>query len=441
MRLAFYAGLVSWAAAGGGCSSGLLSGAEGVRADEFATRQATPAARPAPEQAPAPQAPAGAATVPIGQGLVLSAPGVESEGLGELVAQPGAPAAEAAASPELADPRFVDAKVGDINGKPVFAGSLLNDLEPRLTARARELAARSRSAQEARSAWRRDASQAIGEKLDGMLRDELLRAEALASLTPEQKQGLRYFLNNLQSDLLSQYRGSRALANQALLGTEGATLEEVVRRQEQSALIQFQLQQRIRKGVNISWRDIEREYERNTELFNPPPTARFRLVQVREGDGEGRSAVEAALASGTPFAEVAALPANRYKRAEGGLEVRQVEGEFGAGEFFAQADLNRAALGLTPGGVAGPIAVGQDLFWIHLEAVEEIRRPLYDMQLGIEDSLKNERTAERFAAYIGRLRERASFTELQSMLERLMTIAEGRYLEPALAEMPRPPLR
>ncbi len=394
-----------------------------MEAAEFALAPLTPrVVASAPEQR----------AVPLGQGVAITTPSAASEGLEPLVAIPGAPTASADDHTPMAR-EFLDAKVGDINGKPVFAAAFLEELGPRLSARARELTAR-RSPTEARSAWRRDAVNAIGEKLEGLLRDELLRAEALASLTPEQRQGLRAFMDNLRGDVLSRYRGSRAEANQQLLGTQGMTLDEYLRQQEQATLIQYQVQNQIRRRVHVSWRDIVREYERRPELFRTPPRAVFRLIQVDAADEEARSAVERALAEGRSFAEIASGSFNRHKPAEGGLESRTLQGEFERGEYFGQAALNDAARSLTPGGTAGPVRAGAALFWVHLESIESGHvRPLYDMQLAIEDALKSERTSRRFAAYINRLRERASFTDFDTMLSRLVQIAEARYFEPASA--------
>lgn len=411
-----------------GCASSLTGPRPvAVEAHEFAAVPATPS--PA---SPLPDRPA----LPIGQGVTITTPAAASEGLERLTASPGPPpAAENPPAPLARE--FLDAKVGDINGKPVFAADFLDELGPRLTARARELVAR-RAPAEARSAWRREATQAIGEKLEGLLRDELLRAEALASLTPEQRQGLRAFMDNLRGDVLSRYRGSRAEANQQILGTQGMTLDEYLRQQEQATLIQYQVQNQIRRRVHVSWRDIVREYERRPEVFRPPPQARFRLIQIDAGDDEARLAVERALAEGRPFAEVASQPLNRHKPAEGGLETRTLQGEFSRGEFFGQPALNDAARALTPGATAGPLRAGNALFWVHLESIRAGDvKSLYDMQLAIEDALKSDRTSRRFVDYIDRLRQRASFTDFDTMLARLVWIAEARCFEPALAASTR----
>lgn len=401
---------------------------------EFASAPASPAARPAdggPDPSPA------RPSLPIGQGMTLTTPGAASEGLEKLTATVGAPPLSASPAP-IAAPEFLDAKIGDINGKPVFAAAFLDDLAPRLSARARELSSR-RNPAEIRAAWRNDAVMAVGEKLEGLLRDELLRAEALASLTPEQKQGLRGFMENLRGDVLSKYRGSRAEANQQLLGAQGLTLDEYLRQQEQTTLIQYQIQNQIRRRVHVSWRDIVQEYDRRPEVFNPAALATFRLIQVGATDERGKAQVSQALAEGRAFGEVARSEANRFKPGEGGLETRPIKGEFAKGEYFGQAALNDAARALAPGQTAGPVEAGNVLFWVHLESIETGGvKPLYDMQLGIEDSLKSERTGKRFVGYIDRLRERASFSDFQVMLARLVQIAEARFLDPALAQRRTP---
>ncbi|MBZ0171510.1 MAG: hypothetical protein K8E66_03945, partial [Phycisphaerales bacterium] len=116
-----------------------------------------------------------------------------------FVVEPGAPMSVAEAAAPVETPVLLDAKVGDINGRPVFASEFLEPLEGNLRAKALETD---------RDQWIRFAAEQIQVQLRSMITDELLRAEALSRLTVEQKAGLRRFLQDVRSRLISQSGGS-----------------------------------------------------------------------------------------------------------------------------------------------------------------------------------------------------------------------------------------
>src|SRR5690606_15074926 len=120
----------------------------------------------------------------------------------------------------------------------------------------------------------------IQPRLDGIIADELLRAEALAALTPAQRQGLRSFLTGFRRDLLSENLGSEQLARRRLEESSGRSLDEALREKETDTLISLALFRQINRKVNVSWRDIRQRYERDANVYNPPPTARFRMIRV-----------------------------------------------------------------------------------------------------------------------------------------------------------------
>lgn len=325
----------------------------------------------------------------------------------------------------VGDPEFIDAKIGDVNGRPVFASSFFDrgtptapPLGPRLAAEAKSLPPRE---------WVAFAREQINQALQGFVVDELLEAEARSKLTEEQRQGLRYFVEKLQNDLVSENRGSRSLAEEAL---GGRSVNDYKREQEQTLLIRRELAS-IEKGIVISPRDIELEYERRPDLYDPPSFATFRLIVADADDEAATTRVSSMLSGGTPFAEVAEDDVNPLP--EGGLQRREFRTAFGQATFFDLAPLDDAARGLAKGAWTGPIRVeGQggraSLYWVLLENVVEERRTLDDNQLVIYNALQQQRSRRERERYINRLAERASFTSVEDMTNRLMAIAAQRYL-------------
>lgn len=351
----------------------------------------------------------------------LTGPLAASGGIGDVIAVPGPPTGSAVPAAPVGDAVLVDAKIGDVNGRPIYASTFLEPMADRLRARAAERGV-------TRAAWREFASAEIARELEAFIEDELLRAEALAELTPEQKQGFFAFMQQLSENKIRENRGSREIADRALEQTDGQNVDQWLKSQEQRELIRYQLGQKIYRRVNISWRDITQAYERNYETFNPTPKAAFRLIQVGADAPADAAEVTRLLAAGTPFAEVAALPLNRFKRDEGGLETIEFTGERAQGQFFGNPKLNEAARTIEPEGVAGPIALTSGTAWLRLEAVAAPKMPLYQAQLNIENVLRERRSREERRKYIDRLRSRSSVTSTREMASRLLVIAEERYL-------------
>lgn len=344
----------------------------------------------------------------------------------DIVTSPDEPVLVPSARP-VSEPAFIDAKIGDVNGRPVFASAFFDrgtptspPLGPRLSAEARSLG---------RAEWIAFARGQISQALQGFVVDELLEAEARSKLTEEQRQGLRFFVDSLQRDLISANRGSRSLAEETL---GGRSVSDYKREQEQTLLIRRELAS-IENRVVISPRDIELEFERRPDLYDPPSRAVFQLISVSARDEQAAEKIRTLLGAGTPFAEVAADPANDLTvLPEGGRERRDFRGAFSDARFFDLDPLNDAAHTLRPGSWTGPIRIegasAPSLYWIGLESLVIEQRTLADNQLVIYNALQQQRSRRERERYINRLAERASFTSVEDMTNRLLAIAAQRYL-------------
>lgn len=391
------------------CSRSLLPGSSGrvqvVSVDDFSPAGNTSVATPPPASQPARSQPA-------------------SEEAPLVTVRPGAPVLTPAAVTISGDETLVESKVGDINGKPIYATEFLEPMADRLAAEARRLPP---------AQWSTWARRQIKDRLDGIITDELLRAEALARLTPEQKQGLRFFLAAQRENLASGASGSRTLAQQRLAEQEGLSEEEYIRNREQETLVRSTLMRDINNRVNVSWRDIEQRYQRDWDTFNPPPTAVFRLIRIPTAQTADVQAVNDALASGTPFEEVATTSGSTYKPDAGGVDEIPLTGPFEEEQFFGSDELNAIARTLTPGTHAGPFELGSSTAWLRLEEIRQQSMSLYDAQLLIQSQLRDERSARELDRFMSRLQQRASFTSLDDMREQLFQVALQRYGPDAVA--------
>lgn len=424
-------------------SSGTLTPADFTTGGPFVVVAVAPPApvAPAPGESPRPldlNRP-GAAALPAGVDVI--GPATASAGVGPTQGVPGAPVLGAGDQARVGPAQFVDARVGDINGKPIFASQFFDTGSARIEPLSGQLTANARLVRERKmdvDTWRSEAARQIATTLKGLVQDELFRAEAIASLTPQQKQGLFAFLQELQDNLRRESGGSREAARRRIEEQQdGLTPEEYVRQQEQILLVGEQLRTKVARRVNVTWRDITQAYNgRFYDTYHPPQQYRFRLILVPADDAAAKAQVESALAGGTPFAEVAALPLNGSRAAKGGLETRAITGEAKDIRFFPDPTLDAAAHGLSPGETVGPLTLGRQLAWINFDSIENNAKTLYDAQLEIYSKLYSERLEREQNKYYLRLLSHASVTSLVEMQNRLLAIAEERYLRPALGARP-----
>lgn len=342
----------------------------------------------------------------------------EASAPGGITTTPGAPAGSSAAPAPTEEPVLIDAKIGDINGKPIYASTFFEPIGARLQAEADRLRP---------PAWERFARQIIRRELDGQIADELLRAEAFSRLSDEQRQGLRAFLVRVREDIVSQSRGSEELTRRRLLEQEGLTPEEKIRQIEELQLVRLALEDEINKRVSVSRRDIEQRYERDREKYNPPPTAVFRLISVPKSQADEVTRITTALNDGASFEELAAEQPNVFRRPDAGLYETPYEEPFEKAEFFRAAPLNEIARELSPGRWTGPHELGSSVYFMRLEEIRQVSISLYEAQIDIERELTRERRQDELERYITRLVERARVADVDQLVERLYDVAARRY--------------
>ncbi len=342
-----------------------------------------------------------------------------------------------AGSPEGSEPSeapnglFVyDAKIGDINGRPIIASRFLEDLMPRLRAIATE------QASNGRGAWRTEARSVIARKLEGMIRDEVLYREGRARNPDLTQQGLLFFVEKVREHMIRQAEGSATLAEDRLQEQEGLSLDQFLASIERQRVIKDVLDIVAEDYAPVSWLDIQNEYQRRYEYFNPDPTAYFRLISPP--DELAAQKVAQRLASGESFASVAAdQSVNSFAPDRGGLfseEGTAFKGELADATLVNDPGLNSALVTLKPGAWSGPVvrSSGRGAF-VMLERIDSSTASLEDkeVQLSIERYLKQLRSEKATDDFIMHLRERANLgTErFEELVGKIMAVAETRVFE------------
>ncbi len=341
----------------------------------------------------------------------------------DAIARPGDPRpAPVGEDAPTAREVVVDAVVGSINGRPIRADAFLLPKEARLTALALEKGM-------TRARWRQVAKGEIEAQLFAIVQDELLRAEAMAMLKPEDRDNLAAYMRLQQRSLLAQYQGSVEQANETISSREGKTFFDKLRETEKKALIQMVLREKINPHVQVTSADVREYYESHAEEFNPPPVYTFRRITIAASKADAAAEVRRRLASGEAFEKVAGIEANVSRNDDNGAWRQSWDGDQSEGEFFSAGPLNDAARAMAPGEVRGPIEVGRWLEWLAFEGVEARSRTLYEAQHDIEATLLNLRFAEQRDRYFGRIFDRPKMVELSVAAERLLNLAEERYFD------------
>ncbi len=366
------------------------------------------------------------------------------------------------------DPRgllTIDAFVGQINGEPVYASALLDQIGPRLredldrwsersdlieaSVRADILLAAAgvpidvpRMTAQARAGWWLEtyASLDLGQRRSIAAADiiyrELLRrtvsqlvlAEARESLPQQVRQGLLVFLEQIRGTLIRETGGgSEAMAQKRLLERD-TSLDELAQDQLDQEIIKLEIETKVTPRVQVPWKRVARQYARDFEQYNPESVATFRVVRVKVGDAPDIASVQARVDAGDPFIEIASSALNTRQRNQGSLDPVSFRGDLSGTTIFGPEALNEAAQGLSEGMTSAPVEFRGELWWIHLESIETPPGlALYEVQLAIFDALEAEKQSVEQSRYYERLLTEGSYSDLTIMTGRLLRLARERY--------------
>lgn len=324
------------------------------------------------------------------------------------------------ASIEPGEEIVVESLVGQVNGEPIYADDFF---DPGLEAFLRQAAA-----EQTLSQFKLSAEQKIQEKLRAVLQNELFLAEARASLTPEQQQGLFELLRQTRGEVISREGGTRTGAEAEIEEATGLSLEQLVRERGEQELARYWYQMKIEPRVIVSWRDIVQEYERNKHIYNPPPQivlAAMTFWTDREADTI--ETVRRRFAAGETFPEIAKSLGlwnegewQRFPLGEKGLDGLQLREE-----------LRTALKGLDAGEWAGPVTVGDSTWWLHVTRIEDSGGlDLYDpkTQVLLGRAMHEMRRQAEEHRYLQSLLNEGMYADMERMKQRLVNIAVNRYV-------------
>lgn len=313
----------------------------------------------------------------------------------------------------------VDALVGQVNGRPVFADEFFGPIEDQL----RQIAANPD-----RVAGREQFVRTIRGYFKQTVDSELIVAEAESQLSPEQQQGVLAWLKSMQEATIAERGGSRAAAEASLQAEEDKTLDEFMQQRREVSLALRLLNQRIEPRAIVSWREVEQAYQRDAKIYNPPSQVRIGRIKLDAvADAAKIERVRALVKEGKKFSEIA----KELDLSEGGVWQAS---ELPAGGVQALPLADGVLSRLKP---LQPDQVSEELVqkegfvvWFAIMEISQPRaRSIYDrdLQLAITRQIQDVRRAIERQRYIASLRSRWVTDDIVEMEERLVGFALERY--------------
>lgn len=307
----------------------------------------------------------------------------------------------------------VDAMVGQVNGRAIYADQVLEPMEDQLAAMGRQLRP---------GEFRRQAYQQILRYLRSMIADALLYGEARRGLTEIEHGGLKRVIQQHREELLRIYgQGSLALAEQNIKLQLESTLDQQVEKYRQTVVVQKLLHEKLIPRINVTKGDIIRYYREHNEQFNPPVIREIHVI--RAPDSEVAQQVRGYLTEGQSFKSIAGSELNTWKRSEAGAMTAIGQ------KVFRQAPLNKRMLGLAQGQYTDePIQIDDAYWFLFMASIDRpASRSIAEVQLEIKQILHQQQFRMLADEYRSRLFETGSFNTLEEMAEALTAIAANRY--------------
>lgn len=315
----------------------------------------------------------------------------------------------------------VDGLVGQINGKAIYADEFLKGMSDRLAQAGRN---------PDRAVGRRDIIGLVSERFEEEVNNRLIISEAESSIPPEAREGLFEWLRTLQEEEIAERGGTRSAATASMQEQFGMTVEQFLERRKNMALAGDLIRRRIAPRAIVSWRDVERAYDRASEEFAPGATIVIgRIVLRTREDAAKIEEAKAQFASGAEFQSVAA----GLKIAKDGVWLERTLDAKGIDGLTDLREEMRAAMKDLPvGKPSAPIVLGPATVWLCVLSLNQPPvRSLFepDVQLRIRAELEGARMTQEQTRYFEALRSRWISDDIDQMRVRIVDIALRRYMQ------------
>lgn len=286
--------------------------------------------------------------------------------------------------------------LAEVNGVPIFAARVMKELEPALSARARELEPRPFEA---------EARGLIDRTLNEFISEELEYASAQRNLGADDRKLADALTTDFRQRLILDAGGSLENAKRIALES-GEDFEKMIDRENRRFLIRIYYEKKVRPRVsNATTGDMRRFYRENIDkVFTEQTSATFRLIRVDPARHGGKqpaldriTGLRDRAANGEDFLTLATTANDDNGLARRGGNVGKIDRG-----SFALEKVEQAVFRTEPGQITEIVEDRGGFFIAKVEALKlGTVRPFEDpaVQRDIREKL--------FAAEIGRMRLQA----------------------------------
>ncbi len=304
----------------------------------------------------------------------------------------------------------VDAMIGQINGRPMYASQIFEQVGTDTL--------QTLGQQFPRNEFRKQATVLLGQTLSQMVQDALILAEAEAGLTEQEQRGLFGALQKIREDIISTYRGVESEAEADLADVGG--IEGKLELERQKLLVQKYRAEKVFPGISVNRREVERYYQKNRDKYNPPASIKLALVVAR--DKSTADAVRAALSRST-FAEAGKVEAARYLEQEFQSDLAEFEG-------LRSDEVNQKVRRLEIGQHTDATRTAAGMMWVKLLDIEQGEgKTLTEVYREIENQIRIQKFNQINREHVMELMKKGNYTPVENMLVVLMDVAMNRYAQ------------
>lgn len=166
---------------------------------------------------------------------------------------------------------FVGAVVAEVNGVPIYAHDLLEQVIPALRPRARDLDQKS---------FEKLATQELRRQRENLIANELVYAAAQRATTLDEQERAKLITNVIYEKYVSAAGGSRELARQKAR-EEGRDFDDLIKDEYRKTLVSIYYQKHFMPRALISVDEMRQFYARNRDKdFTQKASIEFRLIRV-----------------------------------------------------------------------------------------------------------------------------------------------------------------
>lgn len=306
----------------------------------------------------------------------------------------------------------VDAMIGQINGRPLYASQIIQRIGPdTLTTLGRQYP---------RQEFRKRAGFILGQTLSQMVQDALVLAEAEAGLSEQEQQGLFGALQKIREDIISQYRGVEVEAERALADVGG--IEGKLELERQKLLVGKYRQEKVYPGIAVNRREVERYYANHYDEFNPP--AKIKIGVLIAPDEASAVKVDEVIAATGDFELAAQTPEVRYRELE-------VQGTLENFSDLVSEDINAKVRKLAgPGQYTDRTQTRAGYMWAKLLELNRGQGvTLNEAYLQIENQIRLQKFNQINRKHLDELMTKGNYTPVEEMLSVLLDVAMNRYAQ------------